>query len=262
MGTESEGAFENKSRLRPAETAEGRSRDAAHDTGSGMSVSLGTLWAGLLAGRSRVTRAYSDERFHYLELEKQAGTPLAARDLDLLLPVLLGVQQKVVAADASCSISRVATAASRSVRQLGLDCKTNDVPMLLVMMVRAARQTAPKAESDACHGHTTPDGRLVLRVERPDSELAQCLSPCEWEVLRLRVDGLSLVQIAELRKTSARTVANQVANAYTKLGVSGRLELLSRLVTREIRCDRTPRGRNPRLPSHQPRFGAMRPHAA
>lgn len=51
------------------------------------------------------------------------------------------------------------------------------------------------------------------------------LTSAELEVARLAVAGGSNRAIARLRGTSARTVANQIASAFRKLGVGSRSEL-------------------------------------
>ncbi len=51
----------------------------------------------------------------------------------------------------------------------------------------------------------------------------------EGEVLRLLAAGLSNAEIARARGRSARTVANQVARIYRKLGVRSRLQLFALL---------------------------------
>jgi DNA-binding CsgD family transcriptional regulator len=52
------------------------------------------------------------------------------------------------------------------------------------------------------------------------------LSPAESAVAAHLLDGRTNAEIARLRGTSERTVANQVASLYRKLGVKSRLELL------------------------------------
>jgi DNA-binding CsgD family transcriptional regulator len=53
------------------------------------------------------------------------------------------------------------------------------------------------------------------------------LSPAESEVAAHILKGRTNAQIAKLRGASERTVANQVANVFRKLGVSSRLELVA-----------------------------------
>ena len=54
------------------------------------------------------------------------------------------------------------------------------------------------------------------------------LTPAEREVLTLVIAGNSNAAIARCRKTSARTVANQVASLLAKLGAGSRYELIRR----------------------------------
>ena len=52
------------------------------------------------------------------------------------------------------------------------------------------------------------------------------LSPAEGEVVRLILAGHTSRCIATLRGTTPRTVANQIASIFRKLGVNSRLELV------------------------------------
>lgn len=52
------------------------------------------------------------------------------------------------------------------------------------------------------------------------------LTPAEREVVELVLEGCSNREIGTRRGTSARTVANQLATIYRKLGVSSRAELV------------------------------------
>jgi DNA-binding CsgD family transcriptional regulator len=56
------------------------------------------------------------------------------------------------------------------------------------------------------------------------------LTPAEREVLAHLVRGDSNAAIAEARRTRTRTVANQIAAIFRKLGVHSRAELIARLV--------------------------------
>ncbi|MEZ4219870.1 MAG: helix-turn-helix transcriptional regulator [Polyangiaceae bacterium] len=55
------------------------------------------------------------------------------------------------------------------------------------------------------------------------------LSAAEREVAMLVIRGLSNRQIAAARGTKERTVANQIASIFRKLGVGSRVELAARL---------------------------------
>jgi DNA-binding CsgD family transcriptional regulator len=186
---------------------------------------LAGFWNELISGCSCIIAEYSDNRYHYLELASSATGPLAPKELALWHPILLGASLKVVAADTGCASSTVACSAIRCLKALGLDRTSREVPMLLVMMAHAGASLCSEATWT-----TKLEGSVIVSARRPDSALAGILSPAEMDVVRLRVDGLSHRRIADVRSTSERTIANQLASAYTKLGVSGRPELLATLV--------------------------------
>src|SRR5260221_10104077 len=68
-----------------------------------------------------------------------------------------------------------------------------------------------------------------FRVLSIDVTALRGLSKGERAVVGLAVFGLSNQEIARQRGSSPRTVANQLASAYRKLGVGSRAELLARL---------------------------------
>jgi DNA-binding NarL/FixJ family response regulator len=58
------------------------------------------------------------------------------------------------------------------------------------------------------------------------------LTPAELAVAEGVLEGLTARQIAQRRRVSERTVGNQLAHIYEKLGVASRYELVA-LVSRE-----------------------------
>ncbi len=70
------------------------------------------------------------------------------------------------------------------------------------------------------------DGEIaVLSFEVPRGP--QRLTPAESEVVTLLLGGRSNREIADARGTTPRTIANQVASIFRKLGVHSRLELVA-----------------------------------
>lgn len=68
-------------------------------------------------------------------------------------------------------------------------------------------------------------GRLALvRHEGSEPDFSQ-LTTAEVAVAKLAREGLSNAEIGKIRGTSPRTVANQLARIYRKLGVGSRLGL-------------------------------------
>jgi len=66
---------------------------------------------------------------------------------------------------------------------------------------------------------------LVGRKASADSRLIADLSPREFEVFRLRAEGMSVNDIAELLKVSPKTIGHHNTRIKQKLGVSSTAEL-------------------------------------
>lgn len=87
---------------------------------------------------------------------------------------------------------------------------------------------------------TPPSDLRVVRFRHGDDEIAvlsyshdsptlpSCLSPAEREVVELALVGMTNEQIALQRGCSQRTIANQLASVFRKLGVRSRVELAVR----------------------------------
>lgn len=73
--------------------------------------------------------------------------------------------------------------------------------------------------------HTDDGDLLVLGFRHAPVSRPSALSSSERVVVALALEGKSNVEIGRARDTSARTVANQLASAFRKLGVSSRREL-------------------------------------
>jgi DNA-binding NarL/FixJ family response regulator len=73
------------------------------------------------------------------------------------------------------------------------------------------------------------DDYVVLSFAKPRWSLPSSLTPAEREVALLIRHGLSNAEIARARGVAVRTVANQVASLFQKLGVGSRLELARRI---------------------------------
>lgn len=70
---------------------------------------------------------------------------------------------------------------------------------------------------------------VVLSVPTAGHAIPESLTTAEREVCELVLSGLTNAQIAEARRCSARTVANQCAAIFRKVGVTSRAELRARL---------------------------------
>lgn len=65
----------------------------------------------------------------------------------------------------------------------------------------------------------------ILSYGIPQNPILRGLTPAELEVLELWLDGASAEEVASLRGCAVRTVNNQVASIYRKLGAGSRAEL-------------------------------------
>jgi DNA-binding CsgD family transcriptional regulator len=69
----------------------------------------------------------------------------------------------------------------------------------------------------------------VIGIARPDRLLGEYLPKAELQVIRSLIEGASYQEIARVRGTSTRTIANQISAVFRRLHVSGRNELVQRL---------------------------------
>jgi DNA-binding NarL/FixJ family response regulator len=203
---------------------------------------LAELWKQLVSGALRIVDTFHSEQRCYLTLTAPSTvgkTPrrLSARKVETLQRILLGERQKTVALDCNLAASTIALTVAECLRTLGLDSRTARVPALVAFAAHAARGETETLEcklSDFILPASAECARersyRVVSVARPDLEIGSSLSAAEYAVARLLVEGKSYAEMAVVRGTSVRTVANQVASVFQKVGVSGRSEFLSCLV--------------------------------
>lgn len=139
------------------------------------------------------------------------------------------------------------TATERRILALAAEGHSNDwiahelaiAPSTVAEHLARVRQRAGCASSlaivaAAASGNWDPDAaeRLAreLRGGRRVAPLRE-LTPSERDVVAAVIEGMHTTEIAEQRGSSARTVANQLANVYRKLGVVSRRELVARVAT-------------------------------
>jgi len=232
--------------------------DATH----GAPFEIGELWRRLCRAEWRVRDAFSQGERLYAVVER-ASTSQRARlgrccGLAMLEDVLLGQSSKVVAIERQLSPSAVASAMKRVMDGMGLDCHVRGIPQLLMLAARLAR----RPEGEAAKGriaelYVAGSGLWVISAGRPNLDLLKSLSRAEREVILHLLDGCDYKRIAERRRTSLRTVANQVATAFRKLGLSGRAELVDRLLAQALGGEVGPPSRVGRVRAAQPGVRAL-----
>jgi DNA-binding CsgD family transcriptional regulator len=196
-------------------------------------LDLADLWRALKDGRVFVTGTSCQDGRCFATLSTTPDgrrTPRTA-DLTALERVLSGELNKAVAIDLGISASTLSLQCSKALRAIAAETLVSRVSIVLVMAALAARGwPLPHARVDqrAATGST-------VSFELPGARLMGRLTGVETEVLRLTIEGKSHAEIARGRGTSRRTVANQLAAIFRKLGVSGRAALRARAVEEHSR---------------------------
>lgn len=219
---------------------------------AGASLDMAGLWRRFGSGRYTISSSFCTEKRCYVSLSESEspernGRFLTPRNMEVLRRILLGDPQKVIAVELGLSPSTVSLIASRCLAALGIRCCIAKVPLIMVAAAHADGRGA--ASFDAREAEVRVDGGrfIVVGFRRPDGALRQRLSSSRCAVARMRVEGLTHGEIAKLRGTSPRTVANQLSATFRQLQVSGRIELLRRLIRDELEVSSDPAEHKPAL---------------
>jgi DNA-binding CsgD family transcriptional regulator len=192
-------------------------------------VELAAIWDELIAGTCKVESWSHGENTWEMVLTRRPTRThphhgaLRPRDVEILEQALLCGVRKHVAVEAGLSCSSIAVILQGCFQFMGLDCLPSRIPGLLVAAAHARHHQGKRTSSLRRVSSAAPQ---TIRIPRPDLALAAWLAPAEHAVISLLIEGHGYAEIAQARHTSIRTVANQVASAFRRLGVSGRAELL------------------------------------
>jgi DNA-binding CsgD family transcriptional regulator len=201
----------------------------AAELDGGDSIAWETTWRALKAGELRVLRSFTTPDRYYLVLSARPfPTSRAASDeVSAMLTErwLAGTPQKVLAIEAGLKPSSICQLLQRGLLRLGLACRPTQVPVVMGMLVSAGTGRPPLDPGRMARFEHGSRECVVLGVARPEPHLSRYVSPAEYVALRMLAEGSSYAQIAGARRVASRTVANQIASGFRRLGVSGRLEL-------------------------------------
>jgi len=211
---------------------------AERDAALSQIFDLSRLWLELCRGTWRFRDTFSTEERYIALIEEPSARfpqPLKACKLGVLKRVLLGDAPKAVAIEQRIGLSSVAAAIHDCLLSMGIPGRLSQASVLLTMAACAAH----RPESSPTHGRLSRveiDGEAywVVSVVRPDLDFPVPLSQAEAAVVRELIAGRSHAQISRLRATSRRTVANQLATVFRKLGVSGRGAVVQRLIQHSV----------------------------
>lgn len=208
--------------LRAAALSVVRLRSASQGESSGGAVAL---WEALVTGRwTLVDRFVADGRHHVLARRNTPETPdprgLSGRERSVADRLALGHSYKQIAYGLGLRDGTVAALAARA--RARLRARTH--------AELAGHLIGPGSEP-AVTAPLTVGGEMlhVLSWARSGwTRLLDGLSVSERDIAAALTSGQTNGQIAHARGTSSRTVANQVASVFRKLGVSSRAELISK----------------------------------
>jgi DNA-binding NarL/FixJ family response regulator len=99
------------------------------------------------------------------------------------------------------------------------------------------------------------DSYALLSFALPELELPRGLTAAEQRVIEGLLAGCSVIEIAHDRGTSPRTVNNQIAAVYAKVGVSCRAELVELCVRPAHEGERPSRTTLPGIPTETKQVG-------
>jgi len=188
------------------------------------------LWAYLVRGNAEIA-VTSRSPLGDVLLIRMLDVPrpaLDARTVEVLEHLLLGGSQKAYAYEIGVSASSVAFLAKQGLSLLGLQCLPSRAPVLLAVLVCLSRMHGVRSRRLRVNEFELAGDRYVeVVLTSATSLLAETLSDAESAVTDLLLAGKPYVEIAEQRRTSVRTVANQVRAAFTRLNISGRAQLMA-----------------------------------
>ena len=206
------------------------------DDGSRLYAPLGLVWERMVDGSWSTCESFTtSSRFYFLLRRRALLRPLGS-DVLVLRRTLLGERQKVVAIDIHRSNSTVTSRISACLANMGFHPRVSRVPALLVAAAAAAAGLASVVDARITKLRRAGVDHVLVSTPRLDEPLSHVLTPTEFQVIKLLVNGSSHRQIAAVRGSSTRPVANHISAVFRKLGGSGRSELLLHLVLRYPRA--------------------------
>lgn len=212
-----------------------RARAVQADGTQARDLDLALLWRELVNSECRVIDSFHSAERCYVVVEQREKIAekvraVQAGKIRLLEAILLESAQKNLAIDLGLPASTVAGALKQCLEQLGLPCTTSRISPLLVGAAYASHSDANRCWGRVSQLRGADFSYRVVSVARPESALVRRLTPAQYEVVRLLIEGKSHAEIATARRRSTRTIANQIGAAFRKLGVSGRSELIRSLI--------------------------------
>jgi DNA-binding CsgD family transcriptional regulator len=182
-----------------------------------------SLWQGLLEGQWSLLGHWCDrERRTLLIRRNQPGLalsrPLTPREQRAAELAVRGHSLKSIGFDMKVAVSTASLLVASAIKKLGLRSRVE-----LTELFGLSRELRVSAHTFQIEADSYALLDIPLRKLAPPS----CLTGAEREVVLGVLSDKSNAEIAQTRRTSVNTVANQLRGVYLKLGISGRAELIS-----------------------------------
>jgi DNA-binding NarL/FixJ family response regulator len=204
-------------------------------------------WRELSSGRMSILDFYDRGGRRYLVLRRAASRSLVTERQRLVLGYRAYCQTLATIADElEVSVPTIANELSAALRRLGLECDT-ELPRVFgmglkllphgngraapVLSMRRLRREVEKAPFSVPRGiqaeRAAHRGKPAVRVSFPVPKVdwAESLTSAEKDIADDILAGLPNNAIGRKRGSSVRTVVNQVASIFKKMGAHSRLEL-------------------------------------
>jgi DNA-binding NarL/FixJ family response regulator len=194
---------------------------------------LASVWEDLARGRLRAwCESSTRDRMYFVAHLNRAYRSLSPDDSAVLVRVLCGEAQKVVAAELGIATSTASGRCQRALDHLDLAHRTMPLPLVLAAQSWAGVVHVPSARSALFEQHGQL--ALIVSVPRPVTANITALTRAEREVAQRLIEGNCTKEIALWRATSTHTVTRQLSSIFAALRVTGRCGLIRYAV--DARC--------------------------
>jgi DNA-binding NarL/FixJ family response regulator len=187
---------------------------------------LSGVWQELLEGHLSVAACGLSGSRHLIVARRAAPPRLLKRiEIAVLVRVLCGEQQKVIAPELGIACSTTSKWYTLALAKLNLEGAPIPLPLVLAAQSWASGNPPVIEARSAVFEHEGCEC-FLLSIPRPSVRGATCLTDAEQAVAKLLIEGSSRWDIAQLRSTSAQTVACQLRGIFAKLHITGRHALI------------------------------------
>jgi DNA-binding NarL/FixJ family response regulator len=209
-----------------------------------------TIWQAVVAGRWSLLEQFdSDGARCFVARQNHPDVPgspaLSERERQIVAHASRGFSNKHIAYELGLCSSTVAAQLTSAARKLGVSSRETLLHAFAVLGGAPDRSVAGDDAGSTAQRHDDDPTIRVVRFRHDDHDYAMIriaitprlpssLTTAEAAVATLAIEGLSNAAIARKRKTSVRTVANQLRSIYAKLAVGSRRQLRSRFSVQRV----------------------------